>query len=663
MGFMDDLFDMALTGMDLAEERIDSLLDPPDYSTPARKRRLVEEAFSKYENKDGYARRPYYAANRGRRRKEVLKAVDEAAGRFGSMGLRSVEESLAGFEASCGTSYEILDDINCFSLAAAIWILDRLRLSNRLHDAFDFLPGSSEEIWDVWIPVDFYHPCYEQELIQSVVYMIAPENREKGQTENYRKLLGLLDPETVQAAADKFRSLQWDTIRAFLKSEKYFDREMQAAALEWKKLHSTNVLIVDHTAIERQKNDLLKKYMDLVDDRRSFNQHFDFVLGSSVKKFFGIRELGKALEVEIGDPFELCFGLSYLLCTDDDSIWLMRAGTAAGRAITKRLPWCGFSQNLERDDWDLEDDELTFNGNGWLDREPISEKVDLYSIPKNQEDNISQRIYQLSRGIVPAGMHPFAAEHEEMKKAGVENADFIADWSEILFLASFQVSAVNLRRNDWLWNPDDTTGLAGAYSEDTKFTDVDPATSPDAETDPDIDTEEALSKARDELENARRQIKNLRQALSEAHRDADAERAKTERELKTLRMEHRELADLRELVFNRENKVHEAPAKEISYPYETRKRTVVFGGHDTFLKAIRPLLPTVKFVDTQIYSFNPEIVRNADVVWIQNNCISHSQYGNIVKITRQYGIQLRYFAYASAEKCAEQLVTEDQKDG
>lgn len=76
----------------------------------------------------------------------------------------------------------------------------------RLQDAFDFLPGSSEDIWDVWIPVDFYHPCYEQDLIQSVVYMIAPENRQKGQTENCRKLIELLDSEKVQAAAGPCRS-------------------------------------------------------------------------------------------------------------------------------------------------------------------------------------------------------------------------------------------------------------------------------------------------------------------------------------------------------------------------------------------------------------------------------------------------------------------------
>ena len=165
-----------------------------------------------------------------------------------------------------------------------------------------------------------------------------------------------------------------------------------------------------------------------------------------------------------------------------------------------------------------------------------------------------------------------------------------------------------------------------------------------------------------ELEKARRQIKGLQKALVESRRDTDTERAKIEHELATLRMEHRELADLRELVFNQENEVREKTTREIKYPYETRKRTVVFGGHDTFLKVFRPMLPTVKYVDTAIYSFSPEIVRNADVVWIQNNCISHSQYGNIVRLTRQYGIQLRYFAYASAEKCAEQLVIEDQKD-
>ena len=126
-------------------------------------------------------------------------------------------------------------------------------------------------------------------------------------------------------------------------------------------------------------------------------------------------------------------------------------------------------------------------------------------------------------------------------------------------------------------------------------------------------------------------------------------------------MEHRELADLRSLVFNQENEVREEPTKAFEYPYETKKRTVIFGGHDSWLKAIKPMLPSVRFVDANILAFDPDIIRNADVVWIQNNCMSHSQYWSIVKNCKLAQVQMRYFGFASADKCAEQLVIEDQK--
>jgi hypothetical protein len=168
----------------------------------------------------------------------------------------------------------------------------------------------------------------------------------------------------------------------------------------------------------------------------------------------------------------------------------------------------------------------------------------------------------------------------------------------------------------------------------------------------------------EELEQARKEVKALRAALYKERREASDDRAKYEHELKALRMEHRELADLRSLVFNMnaaDPSRLEKVEKQITYPYSTKKRTVVFGGHDSFLRAFKPLLPDVKFVDTEQYGFAPEIIRNADVVWVQTNCISHSQYNNITRVVRQYGIQLRYFGFASAEKCAEQLVTEDMK--
>ena len=156
-------------------------------------------------------------------------------------------------------------------------------------------------------------------------------------------------------------------------------------------------------------------------------------------------------------------------------------------------------------------------------------------------------------------------------------------------------------------------------------------------------------------------MKNLQQELATTRQTANKELAKAEHELKTLRMEHRELADLRELVFNHENEVREELTKGYSYPYKTVKRTVIFGGHDTFLKAIRQLLPEVQYVDASNLNFNPGVIRYADVVWIQRNCISHPQYWSVVKNCKLAGVQMRYFPYASAEKCAEQFVEWDMK--
>ncbi|MBR3243713.1 MAG: hypothetical protein IKF90_13630 [Parasporobacterium sp.] len=36
-------------------------------------------------------------------------------------------------------------------------------------------------------------------------------------------------------------------------------------------------------------------------------------------------------------------------------------------------------------------------------------------------------------------------------------------------------------------------------------------------------------------------------------------------------------------------------------------------------------------------------------------------FWNVVKYAKQYGVQLRYFLYASAEKCAAQVVEADKR--
>ena len=50
----------------------------------------------------------------------------------------------------------------------------------------------------------------------------------------------------------------------------------------------------------------------------------------------------------------------------------------------------------------------------------------------------------------------------------------------------------------------------------------------------------------------------------------------------------------------------EKKAKDKAYPYHTKKRTVVFGGHRTFLRELRKMLPGLKYVNISNYGFNVE---------------------------------------------------------
>ena len=81
-----------------------------------------------------------------------------------------------------------------------------------------------------------------------------------------------------------------------------------------------------------------------------------------------------------------------------------------------------------------------------------------------------------------------------------------------------------------------------------------------------------------------------------------------------------ELAGLREIVFNQQNGEYENDISDgtIAFPCEIKHRIVVFGGHDSWLREIRQKLPDVRFLGRESLP-NADLIRNADVVWIQVN--------------------------------------------
>ena len=122
-----------------------------------------------------------------------------------------------------------------------------------------------------------------------------------------------------------------------------------------------------------------------------------------------------------------------------------------------------------------------------------------------------------------------------------------------------------------------------------------------------------------------------------------------------------ELTDLRDLVFHQQENEYldNEPDGQIAFPFQTQNRIVVFGGHESWAREIRPKLPNVRFVDRTMVP-NAEMIRRADVVWIQTNAMCHSYYYKIIDEVRKYNVRVRYFSYASAQKCAEQIVADEK---
>ena len=102
-------------------------------------------------------------------------------------------------------------------------------------------------------------------------------------------------------------------------------------------------------------------------------------------------------------------------------------------------------------------------------------------------------------------------------------------------------------------------------------------------------------------------------------------------------------------------------AGESIFPYEDKRDTLVFGGHETWVKALKPMLKgKIRFVSKELV-FDISIIRSAEVIWIQTNAIPHKAYNRIVDAARKHSKPVRYFMYASAAKCAEQIAENDRK--
>lgn len=362
------------------------------------------------------------------------------------------------------------------------------------------------------------------------------------------------------------------------------------------------------------------------------------------------KELTDALcKFPIADPYEICFAVLYMFDQDDDYIWTYGFALAVATRATSMLPWGQNRYDADEDVYEPVKLEPKWYASDYAEDMEIDGAF--------YDSNLVQIVYEYSGGVLPRTMGRYDRLKPVLKKRGMKPAQIATACAlmDVLCEASRTCETVG-RTGDSAVVDEQGIDEIDTERENTEIDTVpanQEAVSNGAEgTDVDLAAEN---------ERLRKELAHLREQSKKQLYDAGRENRELKEQLRVAAQEKeenvQELADLREIVFNHQLEQEEVEETKITFPCRIKLRAVVFGGHDSWLREIKFKLPDVRFYGENLSS--PEVIRKADVVWIQTNCIGHKSFYGIIDLCRRYNKKVRYFKYASAIKCAEQ-VAEDE---
>lgn len=549
----------------------------------------------------------------------------------------TVMEALATAVSLPTSLTEGMPDMPSFLLGAALWILDYVS-DQELEDEFDaLLPSAPDDEIIFRVPAvdDFTHTWFDILRLMSVL-----SGRKGKYRKAFRSILSLIDKETAAQLRGSFKDVLLD----------YFGRLLEVCTRVKKSAPPPKNTPPFVLSARPSLDELLDSAEPPFSPRENspdvlFLMQTMVLIGASMEELQAELISRRSAELLAGftvrDPYEIC--AAYLLLEKEgDVLTALNMLTGAVVACADRhLPW-GLGVPLSYAD--------PFEGGApnYTLRYPFIEPAD------DEEDGLpfldaeaGQRLseaqlfylatgYALPRDCVPSKRlakwfveHGLTEDRARELTWGAMISSYLDDWRDRDF-----------------WRQD--------FPLD--FTEEEDEPEPENESD-----EKAPPADTARVEELTRQIKEMRRALHDADRAVKQLQSRLLETERQARSDRGELAQLRNTLFRIRSgeESEEGEDVRVELPYQARRRVLVFGGHDTWRKAIKPLLLGVRFVDRETL---PDIsaLKIADIIWIQPNAISHKYYYRVIDTARKNGIPVRYFGFASARKCAEQLVTDEQ---
>ena len=531
-----------------------------------------------------------------------------------------------------------------FLLGAAIWLLDYMEHHDRRTAFFAALPPSPpNDLWDI-IPYvgDFSHS--DEDILRVTAVLMG---REKLFRKEYRAILELVDRDCVAELKVAFRDALLSYFELLLKADAGAPRHPQEAG------GPLAPRMVQTPTLQDMLN-APGPFDPYLEDR---GLSLMFLLATTDR--IGRPNAGgglaeqqiDALLSDFGteDPYALCAAYLFLERSDDLLASLNTLTGAVMACAERHLPW---SQGEAMEDVPRSEPKL------WEHRlcHPLTGDVAEWvrECQGDEDESATQlasetQLFFLATGYVPPRRSPSGKLVRLLKKQGLSLGK--ARETALCALLANCVDAKAVREMYREFDAqeeaaDDADGAEANAEGDEKPEETGAAEKPPSADDP------ALIK----------QVKELRRALHDADHTAAAQREQLEKAEAQTQADKDELAQLREALFRmKEGETVEAlpETPSVELPWQVSRKVSVFGGHESWSKAVRPLLPGARFYDKETLP-DLDAIRASDVIWIQANALSHKYYYRIINTARTYSISVRYFGYASARKCAEQLALDEQ---
>ena len=499
-------------------------------------------------------------------------------------------------------------------LAAALWILDYVEARNLQSEFLPLLPESCPQEFE--LPVSVRFPSV---LLPRLTYLLL--NRKNSTLREFRKLTALIRKEDAANLRAAFRDVTLDYFGRFLE----VCRRVAPAAVEpahtlaplpsAKDLFSAGTTPPPRNIPERSPDvAFLRKTPSLI----------GFSPDKMQSELYYRRMTDLLSEFTVRDPYEIC-AASLLLERENDLLMNLNTLTNAVLACAEQhLPWARGNAEVVCPLYDGAP-----AGNAFC--YPLRTPPEQNNVPDGQLFSVEQLFYFATGYLPPRDRVPSGTLERWFKEQGLSDSDSCALSAMAMAFSLFDDARTDIESG--VWDRGDTP----------------PGEEPDASPEPDgaervAELTRQLKSAKQAVHDREQLVRQLEEQLRDENRRAEQDRM--------------ELRGLRDTLFRtRAGEIPEFAAAEsqIQFPWQVRRRVLIFGGHDTWSKSIRPLLPGARFFQRESL---PDLnaIKGADVVWIQANALSHKFYYRIIETARKENILVRYFSFASARKCAEQVV-------